>query len=115
MAWASLFSALFLGLTMVVESDPYLPADSYTWYVLLGVAFVVQALGWYAISSSLPKLKASQSGMILLLQPTLATVWGAIFFAEQLQLLQIVGAALTIAAIYFGSVRNNNKKAKLPK
>ncbi len=109
MAWASLFSALFLGMAMLAESDPYMPADSYTWMVLFGVAFVAQSLGWYVISSVLPKIKASQSGMVLLLQPTLATVWGALFFAESMTALQILGAGLTLIAIYFGSVRNSKQ------
>ncbi len=112
MAWTSLFSALFLGSAMIIESDPYMPRDMYTWGVLLALAFVAQALGWWVISKTLPKIKASQSGIVLLLQPTLATVWGVIFFAEQLQLLQIIGAGLTLTAIYFGSVRNHNQKAK---
>ncbi len=111
MAWTSLFSALFLGAAMMIESDPYLPVDMYTWGVLFALAFVAQSLGWFVISKSLPKIKASQSGIVLLLQPTLATVWGALFFAESLKTLQIVGAGLTIIAIYFGSIRNN-KKAK---
>lgn len=105
MAWASLFSSIFLGISMFIEPDPYIPPDMYTWGVLVALAIVAQSLGWWVISTNLPKLRASQSGMILLLQPTLATVWGVLFFAEQLHWLQIVGALLTIVAIYFGSVR----------
>ena len=108
-AWASIFSALFLGIAMLIESDPIMPTDSYTWMALFGVALVAQSLGWYVISTSLPKLKASQSGMILLLQPTLATVWGALFFDERLLVLQVIGALITIAAIYFGSVWKSQK------
>lgn len=109
MAWTSLFSALFLGSAMVIESDPCIPTDTYTWGIIFALAFVVQALGWWVISRTLPKLKASQSGMVLLLQPTLATWWGVIFFAESLTALQLIGAVLTITAIYFGSVRNSKK------
>ncbi len=109
MAWTSFFSAFFLGLVMMLEPDPYIPQDNYTWIVLFGLAFVAQALGWYVISSVLPKIKASQSGMVLLLQPTMAMVWGVLFFSESLTALQIIGAGLTLVAIYFGSVRNSKK------
>lgn len=105
MAYASFFSAVCLGVSMLIESDPYLPPDLYSWLVLISLALVAQSIGWWVISTNLSKLKASQSGMVLLLQPTLATVWGWMFYNEQLQLLQIVGAIITLGAIYFGSVR----------
>ncbi|UCD64202.1 MAG: DMT family transporter [Candidatus Zixiibacteriota bacterium] len=105
MAWTSLFTAVFCGISMLVESDPYLPPDWYSIFVLVSLALVAQALGWYVISTTLPKLRAAQSGLILLLQPVLATVWGVLFFAEHLTLLQVVGAAVTLVAIYAGSVR----------
>ncbi|KAA3635158.1 MAG: DMT family transporter [Calditrichaeota bacterium] len=105
MAWVSLFSAIFLGIAMLFESDPILPDSTYTWVILFSLAFVAQSAGWYIISANLPKLRASQSGMVLLLQPTMAAVWGWLFFAENLTVLQIFGAVLTLAAIYFGSVK----------
>lgn len=105
MAWVSLFSALFLGGAMLIETDPVMPDTTYTWLVLISLALVAQSAGWYIISTNLTKLKASQSGMVLLLQPTMAAVWGWLFFAENLTILQIFGAGLTLAAIYFGSVR----------
>jgi drug/metabolite transporter (DMT)-like permease len=63
----------------------------------------VQALGWWAIFSSLSQIQASRAGLILLLQPTLATVWGWIAFSERLSIEQLIGATITIAAIYYGS------------
>ncbi|MEW5995163.1 MAG: EamA family transporter, partial [Candidatus Zixiibacteriota bacterium] len=60
---------------------------------------------WWAIASSLPKINASRSGLALLLQPVLATVWGVLFFGEYLTPIQIAGALITLAAIYVGSVR----------
>lgn len=105
MAWTSLFTAFFCGVSMLIESDPYIPPDLFSIFILFALALVAQALGWYIISRSLPRLRASQSALILLLQPVLATVWGVIFFAEHLTLLQVVGAAITLTAIYLGSVR----------
>lgn len=111
MAWTSLFCALFTGVSMLIENDPYIPPDFYSYAVLFSLALVAQAAGWYIISSNLSKLRASQSGIVLLLQPTFATIWGALFFAERLTLLQIVGALITIGAIYYGSVRAVKKRS----
>ncbi len=105
MAWTSLFTAFFCGVSMLIEADPYLPPDWFSVFILFSLALVAQAVGWYIISRTLPKLRASQSALILLLQPVLATVWGVLFFAEHLTPLQIVGAAITLVAIYVGSVR----------
>ncbi|MCK4373360.1 MAG: EamA family transporter, partial [candidate division Zixibacteria bacterium] len=57
------------------------------------------------ITTSLPHLNASRSGLVLLLQPLLATVWGWLFFAEHLTPLQLVGGTITLSAIYLGSAR----------
>jgi drug/metabolite transporter (DMT)-like permease len=105
MAWTSLFSALFLGTAGMLENDRLMPPDLESIGILFALALVAQALGWWAISSSLPKIDASRSGLALLLQPVLATVWGVIFFGEYLTLVQVAGATITLAAIYIGSVR----------
>jgi drug/metabolite transporter (DMT)-like permease len=47
----------------------------------------------------------SRAGLILLAQPALATVWGALFFDELLTARQAAGAVLTLAAIALGSRR----------
>ena len=106
MAWTSLFSALFLGVAGMLEKDRFMPPDLFSVFILFALALVAQALGWWAIASSLPKIAASRSGLALLLQPVLATVWGVFFFHEYLTPLQIVGGLITLVAIYVGSVRN---------
>lgn len=106
MAWTSLFSALFLGVAGLLEKDRFMPPDLFSVFILFALALVAQALGWWAIASSLPKIAASRSGLALLLQPVLATVWGVFFFHEYLTPLQIVGGLITLVAIYAGSVRN---------
>ncbi len=105
MAWTSLFSALFLGGSAVIEGDVLLPPDWYAAFILFSLALVSQALGWWAIAMSLSKIEASRSSLILLLQPVLATVWGVLFFSEHLSWMQLTGAVITLGAIYVGSVR----------
>jgi drug/metabolite transporter (DMT)-like permease len=73
--------------------------------VLLAYGVVGQVLGWVLISSSLERVPAGLIGLILLLQPTLSFVWDMVFFDLPLTVVQGVGAALAIAAIYVGSRR----------
>ncbi len=105
MAWTSLFTAVFLGTASVVEGEPFMPPDLRSWLALFGLGLVAQAMGWRAISSSLPKLAVSRAALVLLLQSVLATIWGMMLFQEYLTWVQIAGAVITLAAIYFGSIR----------
>lgn len=114
MAWTSLFSALFLGSSAVIEGVRIMPPDTETWLCLFGVGLVAQALGWWAITSSLKKIVASRAGLILLLQPTLAMVWGVVMFSEQFTFWQLVGAIVTLTAIYFGGLRNSTPRPVIP-
>ena len=105
MAWFSLFSAVFLGIVGIAENDPFIPSRWQAVASVVGLGLIVQVLGWWTITSVLSRLNTSQAGLILLLQPTLATVWGVLFFAELLTPTQIVGAVITLAAMYIGSAQ----------
>jgi len=41
-------------------------------------------------------------GLILLLQPALAFVWDILFFGRPTRAVELVGAAITLGAIYLG-------------
>ncbi|RKX26239.1 MAG: hypothetical protein DRP47_08525 [Candidatus Zixiibacteriota bacterium] len=110
MAWTSLSSAFFLGLTTLVDkSEAMLPPNLQALLYVALLALIVQAVGWWLISRSLPEIAASHSGLGLLLQPVLATFWGVIFFSEHFGQFQIIGAVVTLAAIYVGSVRKGGE------
>ncbi len=109
MAWVSLFTSLFLGSAAVIEDSGFFPPDLYALFILILLGLVPQTIGWWSISSGLSGVKASQAGLILLLQPILATVWGIMFFEEALTLMQTLGALLTLLAIYIGSVSRDKQ------
>jgi drug/metabolite transporter (DMT)-like permease len=108
-AWASLSSTIFLGIVAGFEADRFFPNTASEILALLGLGILIQGLGWLVISSILPSIMTAHAGLILLLQPVLAMVWGALFFAELLTPLQVVGAGITLAAMYVGSIRRNAK------
>ena len=107
MAWTSLITACLLGsVGGLTEAGRFVPPNARCVLLLVVLALVAQALGWWSITSSLPHLRGSRSGLALLLQPVLATVWGVVFFGEHLAPVQVAGAVVTIAAIYVGSARS---------
>ena len=104
-AWISLFAGLFLGIAATVEGDLGPPPDLKTWTLLFLLALVAQSAGWVMIARSLPNVSGAIGGLLLLLQPVLATVWGAFLFREHLEPVQMIGAAVTLLAIYVGSMK----------
>ncbi len=70
---------------------------------LLVLAIASQTVGWLLITSSLPRLPAAMSSLLLLLQPAAAMVLAAIVLAERPSLLQIAGAVLVCGGILAAS------------
>ena len=65
---------------------------------------VSQALGWWLISRGLRTVPASRAGLILVLQPALSFVWDVLLFGRPTDALDGIGVALTLLAIYLGTM-----------
>ena len=59
-------------------------------------------MGWILITNALPKIRASLSGLILLLQPALAFVWDVLFFQRPTTPVNWLGVLVALVAIYLG-------------
>jgi drug/metabolite transporter (DMT)-like permease len=90
-AGALLFGLAFGGLQLAV------PWRSAGW--LLALALVVQTAGWLLITSSLPRLPAALSSLLLLLQPAGAMVLAAIVVHQHPTVIQVAGAMLVCGSV----------------
>lgn len=72
------------------------------WLLLL--ALVAQVVGWLLIAYALPRLPAVETATIILLQPALTMMWGALIFDERPSALQIIGAVVVLAGVAFVAV-----------
>ena len=109
-AVVSVGCTLILGATAFVEGQS-LAIGSLSdagWLVAYGV--LSHCLGWLFIASSLPQVTAAEAGLALLLQPALSFGWDVLLFARPLSAIELLGAAVTLFAIYLGS-RGRNKQA----
>ena len=70
---------------------------SFGWLLLL--ALLSQTVGWLLITSSLPRLPAAVSSLLLLLQPAAALALAAIVLHERPTLLQVAGALLVCLGV----------------
>jgi len=104
-ALISLLTALIMGLEAWVQKEGFYIPDLQSWCALLGYGVLSQALGWVLITGGLVKLEASVVGLILLLQPALAFIWDVLIFARPIVPLEVLGALLTLFAIYLGTTR----------
>src|SRR5690606_32894715 len=78
------------------------------WLLVYGVTG--QVFGWVLISNALPKLNAAAVGLLLSMQPVGAYIWDILFFDRRLSPLQFTGGALTLIAIYLGSVKAGRRR-----
>jgi len=100
----SLVTSAFLGLEVWREGHSFGIPDMQTLLSLAALALFSQSVGWILITHALPGMRASLSGFILLLQPSLAFVWDVLLFHRPTSLLNWVGVVLCLAAIYIGTV-----------
>jgi len=98
----SFLTAAFLAGDIWRQSGSFHIPDIQSTVALIVYGITSQAIGWLIITRALPKIKASLVGMILLLQPALAFVWDMLFFSRVTTLVNLVGIAITLAAIYLG-------------
>ena len=91
-------TSLIVGLvSSAIDFDISWPAHG--WLIALAVGS--QVVGWLSISYALPRLPAVETATIILIQPALTLIWGAMIFAERPSTLQIVGAAIVLGGVAF--------------
>lgn len=94
--WVAALAALAVALALGV--DDLAPAwPSAAWLVTL--ALTSQVVGWLLISSSLPRLPAALTSMILTIQPVGSVVLGIVLLGEDPTGLQLLGAACIVAGL----------------
>ena len=76
----SLTTAAILGADVVFRRGSLQVPDIQSLLALAALGLLSHTVGWILITNALPKMRASLSGLILLLQPALAFVWDVLFF-----------------------------------
>lgn len=94
--------AIFLALRMVYTGDSFVIPNTKSLLSLIGLGLFSQTIGWVLIANAMPQIRASFTGLILLLQPALAFIWDVILFNRHTDTLNWIGVFLTLMAIYMG-------------
>ena len=99
--YTTLFTGMFGLVFALFESRDFLPSSLAQFYNLLAMAILCQVGGQFFITYSLPKITASLGSIGLLMQPIIATIFGAIVFQEFLNFIQLCFVILALLGIYF--------------
>jgi len=105
MMLVSLITAFFLGSLMVATGDSFVIPDIQSLLSLIMLGFFSQFAGWVMIANVMPHIRASRTGLILLLQPALSFVWDVLFFARPTDMTNWTGVLLALSAIYMGMAK----------
>lgn len=103
LAVITVVTTLILAPICVLQGEGFGIPDGRSAVALVAYGFLCQAVGWIVISWAVVKIEASRVGLLLLLQPTLTFIWDILFFQRPTAAVEVAGASLTLAAIYFGS------------
>ena len=98
----SFATAIFLGAEIYHTDSTFKIPDLQSLLALAALGLFSQSIGWILITNALPKIRASLSGLILLLQPALAFVWDVLFFQRPTTLVNWLGVMVALTAIYLG-------------
>lgn len=106
LAVVTIMTGLFLSVAVGLEGADLRIPDTATWVWLIAYGVICQAVAWVIISRGLTIVPASLAGLLLLLQPTLTFVWDIVLFQRPTTLVEGIGAALALGAIYLGANRS---------
>ena len=95
-------TALVLGIGMVGLNQSFIITSGYTLGSLICLGLFSQVIGWLLITNALPMTSPAIAGLILLLQPALAFCWDVLIFNRPTELLNWLGVAVALIAIYLG-------------
>jgi drug/metabolite transporter (DMT)-like permease len=108
----TLFASLAIGM-VTRDIDFGFSWPSHGW--LIALALGSQVVGWLLIGYALPRLPAAETATIILIQPALTIVWGALIFGERPSTLQIIGAIVVLGGVGFVAlVRARGEPAPAP-
>lgn len=111
LAVISLISAVILAVIGLLQHESFaLNLTNATWLVLYGL--FGQVLGWLLIAHGLPYVRLSVAGFLLLTQPACSFLWDILIFHRVTDTAEIIGAIITLFAIYLSSTSRRKNYAQ---
>lgn len=100
----SLLVAAILGAAGLVEGASFAVPTLGDAGWLLAYGLFSHATGLIFIASSLARVTTTETGIALLLQPSLSFLWDLVFFGRPLTAVEAAGALIALGAIFLGTL-----------
>lgn len=95
------FGAALLGIYMMLrQSNLFIIPTWKSFYCICANGILSQIIGWWLITKGIKDVKLSLSGVLMLTQPVITFVIDCVFLHRNTLLIQQLGCATLIAAIY---------------
>lgn len=98
---------------LILNADNLYPTTALDWFWVFVYGAVMQCFAWGMIAYCVPLLSLALTGLLLLSEPIAALVIDYSVLDKPINLIQWSGAAITMFAIYLGSVSSQPRKAKI--
>lgn len=96
---------------LIFDTGKLYPTTLQDWGWILVYGAVMQCFAWGLIAYSVPLLSLALTGLLLLSEPVAALVIDYFFLGKPINAVQWSGAALTMLAIYLGSLKPRKKQS----
>jgi drug/metabolite transporter (DMT)-like permease len=106
----SFVTAVFLAAEIIHSGGTFAIPDLQSLASLAALGLFSHTLGWVIITNALPHIRASLSGLILLLQPAMAFVWDVLLFQRPTSAINWLGVLVVLAAVYLGTIKPAQRK-----
>ncbi|CAE7296454.1 unnamed protein product [Symbiodinium natans] len=98
--WTCGIGSVLMLFMLVVLREQIFPRTATSWYAVVGLALLPQALGQGLLAYSLKQFSASLVAVSMLAVPVTAAILAMVLFAERLLMLNWVGFGIVLLGIY---------------
>ncbi|OBW93103.1 membrane protein [Gallibacterium genomosp. 3] len=99
--------------SLLLNADNLYPTTVSDWFWVFVYGAVMQCFAWGMIAYCVPLLSLALTGLLLLSEPIAALIIDYSILDKPINLIQWGGAAITMFAIYLGSVSSQPRKGKI--
>ncbi len=103
MFYASMAGALAIGAYSWLSGASFVTHDLGSWVNIVIYAIFVHVLAWFLMAKSMPYVSVALVGLIMTVEPVVAFVVDLLLLEKSITQWQVIGAILTLGAIYLGS------------
>jgi drug/metabolite transporter (DMT)-like permease len=110
MCLVSALCAMIFFSECVIAGVPLSIPSGADWVYMILYGVTCQGIAWILITRSMPRIGASLTGLLLLIQPVFSYAWDILIFNRRPMPLEFAGVIIALCAIYLGSGAGRSRR-----